>query len=490
MVQGQLFKQFEKARAASKGRKADAGRPGRPEASRKPAGKEAGMTRADFKAHQRRAAGQSPAPVAEPARARAFDPRQAQERYGPEERQGVSDWALAGGPGREFWPYLLRLLTPDAKAGLSNLAMWAMWKAGRRTEQRAGWSVEWFWTELEEAAVDHHERQQRTGELRPDAVAVLLEAWRSSRRPDPKPQAPNLRRDRILSARLAQVGRGDRRGGRLFTPALHLGPWEPGGQLIFPGFGLDRNLSVPALPLAFYELGGGPAKTPGRGAPLAQRLFVEALLTASLGAQEDVPMALEVSLRELLVRLYPGRRPRPNEYWPRLERAALQINTMRRIPFEDPETGKTGSRSVVFVSGFPRGPGCLDESVRLVVDLPPGSKQGPVMPASLGAWGASSAAAYRALIGLRFLWFDPGRTRYPVGKRGHWLQAGDPERYRKLTDSDLVDLCFPISTQQQRRNLVSKAYKTFGRLLEGWRGPPRGGRLDAAGLSDVCGCAE
>ena len=69
MAQGRLFKEFEAARAAAENRGADAGGPGRPEASRKPAGKEAGMTRADLKAHQRKAAGQSPAPVAEPARA-------------------------------------------------------------------------------------------------------------------------------------------------------------------------------------------------------------------------------------------------------------------------------------------------------------------------------------------------------------------------------------------------------------------------------------
>ena len=57
MAQGRLFKEFEAARAAAENRGADAGGPGRPEASRKPAGKEAGMTRADLKAHQRKAAG-------------------------------------------------------------------------------------------------------------------------------------------------------------------------------------------------------------------------------------------------------------------------------------------------------------------------------------------------------------------------------------------------------------------------------------------------
>ena len=86
MAQGRLFKEFEAARAAAENRGADAGGPGRPEASRKPAGKEAGMTRADLKAHQRKAAGQSPAPVAEPARA-GVTTRNGKKSYAKENRR-------------------------------------------------------------------------------------------------------------------------------------------------------------------------------------------------------------------------------------------------------------------------------------------------------------------------------------------------------------------------------------------------------------------
>ena len=77
-------------------------------------------------------------------------------------------------------------------------------------------------------------------------------------------------------------------------------------------------------------------------------------------------MALEITLRDLLARLYPGpRKPRPNEYWPRLDKARpTDQHHESGSPFEDPATGKTGARSVVLVSGFPRGPGCLDEAVR------------------------------------------------------------------------------------------------------------------------------
>ena len=76
----------------------------------------------------------------------------------------------------------------------------------------------------------------------------------------------------------------------------------------------------------------------------------------------------------LLDRLYPGpRKPRPNEYWPRLMRAVEALDTMdARIPWHDPETGRSGLRRVVSVGDIPRGPGALDDVVRMVVDLPPG----------------------------------------------------------------------------------------------------------------------
>ena len=51
------------------------------------------------------------------------------------------------------------------------------------------------------------------------------------------------------------------------------------------------------------------------------------------------------------------------------------------------------------------------------------------MPESAGGLGCKVCGLPIArLIGLRFLWFDPGRTRFPVGMHGrHWVQsARDP----------------------------------------------------------------
>ena len=87
----------------------------------------------------------------------------------------------------------------------------------------------------------------------------------------------------------------------------------------------------------------------------------------------DKPVALQVTLRDLLDRLYPGpRKPRPNEYWPRLMRAAEALDAMdARVPWVDPDTGRGQLRCVVSVGGIPRGPVALDDVVRMVVDLPP-----------------------------------------------------------------------------------------------------------------------
>ena len=155
---------------------------------------------------------------------------------------------------------------------------------------------------------------------------------------------------------------------------------------MFPGFGLDRKRRAAALPLNLYDLGGGSSMERGRGAPLALRLWVESILAVRLSDRaRNRPIAIEITLRELLAKLYPGpRKPRPHEYWPKLCRSAEILDTTR-IPWEDPATGKGGLRRVVNMTDIPRGPGKLDDSVRLIVDLPPGS--GPVVSPNLSNVG-------------------------------------------------------------------------------------------------------
>ena len=283
----------------------------------------------------------------------------------------------------------------------------------------------------------------------------------------PRPGRANINRtDRILPARLAMVDHTDRRAGQLFTPAAHAVERD-GEGLKLPGFGLERTRITPALPLALYDLGGGPSMERGHGAPLALRLWVESILAVGLTDRANPwPTVLEIPLRDLLRKLYPSaRRPRPNEYWPRLMQA-VEILDSTRIPWEDPETGKGGLQRIVNVSSIPRGPGKLDDAVRIIVDLPPGSGKGPVVSPHLARYGVRSAPLYRGLLNLAYQWFDPGRTRFPVRGGKHWLQVEDPERYPTITNDLLIELFYPTSSQKARRNLASRARKDLDRLVK------------------------
>ena len=290
----------------------------------------------------------------------------------------------------------------------------------------------------------------------PNPLAPLVRAC-----PTPVDGKANLRPDRILSAKLAMVDPSHKRAGRLFSPAAHRR-----GQLVMPGFEL-ADYEGPALPLALYQLGqDNPQRGGGRGAPLALRLFVEAVLAAPYDERNaGQPVALQVTLRDLLDRLYPGpRRPKPTEYWPRLMSAVEALDTMdARIPWHDPETGRGDLRRVVSVGGIPRGPGALDDVVRMVVDLPPGSGPGPKVSPTLGAWGAKSAPAYSAMLNLAYRWFDPGVTRHPV-PGGHWLQVQDPKRYPALSDADVVAITRPLSARAARRKLAVEGWEVLRKL--------------------------
>lgn len=281
--------------------------------------------------------------------------------------------------------------------------------------------------------------------------------------PSAKKVEANTRPDRILPARVAMIEAKDRRAGRLFTTALHSTktPFGPKGkQLILPGF--ERAVKGPALPLVLYDLGVGSRMERGPAAPLALRLFVEAVLSVPLEERAtDTQVYMEITLRDLLARLYPGkRRPRPNEYWPRLM-AAIDALDEAWVPWRDPKTKRGGLRRIVTVSNIPDGPGALDGSVRLTVDLPPGSGEGPIVTPRLAYFGTKSAPAYRALLGLAYRWFYPGVTRVPSENGLYWIQVQDPRRYPVVTDQDAIEICFPTSTHRQRKVLVHRAWNVL-----------------------------
>ena len=119
---------------------------------------------------------------------------------------------------------------------------------------------------------------------------------------------------------------------------------------MLPGFG-NNDTPSPALPLALYDLGGGPTISRGRAAPLALRMFVESVLSVPMHERErGQPVAMSVSLREFLQWLYPTRTPTPAEYWPKLMRAIEALDSWdARIPLYDPQTRRSELRRVVSV---------------------------------------------------------------------------------------------------------------------------------------------
>ena len=316
-------------------------------------------------------------------------------------------------------------------------------------------------------------------------MEILYLAWLKR----PRLVSPNSRSSkRIIPSKLAHVAPGDRQAGKLFAYAAHVAYVAPESgavpaqmafsgfpqpevarqQFVLPGF-KDSDTIGPCLPLALYDLGDAPATSRGPAAPLPLRLFVEAVLAVPMDSRDThSPVVMRVTLRKMLEWLYPSpRKPRPNEYWPRLMAAFEALDSPEaRIPWYDPETGQGGLRRIVNISDIPRGPAKLDDLISVIVDLPPGSGNGPQVSDNLRQWGIKSAAGYRALLNLAYRWFEPGRTHFPVGKgrRRFWAQANDPERYPGLTDNELIALCFPTSTRSARRNLLSDARKVIRQL--------------------------
>ena len=295
-------------------------------------------------------------------------------------------------------------------------------------------------------------------------LTLLVQAWHS--RPRPAMLSTHTT-GRIIPAELGMATQADRRAGNAFSHAAHVGE----GQIVLPGFQTDRT--APALPLQLYDLGLGAVHAEkSTGAPLALRIFVESILAVSRQDRRgEGPVVISMTLRDLLNRLYPGpRRPKPREYWPRLMKASETLDsTEARIPWYDPDIGRGGLRRVVSLVDIPRRPGALDDLVSIVVDLPPGSENGPQVSDNLGLWGLRHRREYRTLLNLPYWWHIPGQTVRPAGWRAdgkgrHWQRATDPDRYPAMSDDELVDIVFPTSGRARVSNLVGEARQVLKNL--------------------------
>ena len=183
-------------------------------------------------------------------------------------------------------------------------------------------------------------------------------------------------------------------------------------------------------------------------------------------------MTYRITLRDLRNALYPPERldgkPRRQrsvgELWPRIREAIRVINQDARIPILDPKTGYGHYHHLLGINeNFGRID--LDTPINVVLDIPPNVEGGVQLPIRLDQWGAESAPACRSLLGLSFLWHEPGRTHAP-SKDGRWLRRTGADPYEPLSDSDAVALAYPSSQHVNRRLLARRAWAALEKLEE------------------------
>lgn len=306
----------------------------------------------------------------------------------------------------------------------------------------------------------------------PDGSTALAAAFDLRPRRD-----ANTRNDRLLPAPLVHAPAADRRAGRRFPAALYS---PDGSRRFLPGFGPAANpdLVTPALPLGLYDLGLGSVAPAHRGqaAPLALRLWIEAILSVPDDRRTGGRATVSRPLRDWLAALYAPGYYRPHKHAPALFAAIWALDDpAARVPWELPD-GSGGLRRVVTAWDIPRSGLHLDDHLSLEVNLPPGSGPGPLVERDrLHHWGRNSAAAFRLLLSLYFDWFDPGRARTPPltprGRRDRrpgapWSQSADPDRYPRRTLDQLVARAFPVAAKTDRLTLRKYALRALRRLTD------------------------
>lgn len=294
-----------------------------------------------------------------------------------------------------------------------------------------------------------------------DGVTALVAVVERADMPDPVMQNTHSRP--LLPSALA-VGLPPRLRGGTVSPVVP-DVYATVGWL--PNLGLC-GIGKPVLPLPLYSLMTlrADGKRGGHSADLALRIFIEgvtAVMRRDWRRAVRQVVGITIPFREFLSWFYHHRRPRPTEYWRHLVAACEALDSAdARFPYSADGGGR---RRVVSLGDIPRTPLALSDNVTLRVNLPPGASDGPAINRErLRYWGRVSEVAYRALLGLAYHWYQPGRTRLPCSGGG-WVQSRDVERYEPFTDDGLVALCYPVSKMQRRSNLRRRAWSTL-RALE------------------------
>lgn len=219
----------------------------------------------------------------------------------------------------------------------------------------------------------------------------------------------------------------------------------------------DRKPGIgPAPWLQVFDRLGGSSMEAGRGAPLALRLWVEALAWAPAAARWGRLVDVELEVRDLVEALWPDGWNRGKQL-PRLRDACAAINGLGW--FADAQ-GRTEWAPVL----FRRRPGVaatLNDLVLLQVQLPPvdGAGAGARFDReTLRRLGLRSAPAYRLYLGLVAEWDRLGRRGVPP----KWPGFGKAERRRLIFGPD--ETVGAVATVRSRQRDADRAFEALEAL--------------------------
>ena len=225
-------------------------------------------------------------------------------------------------------------------------------------------------------------------------LAPLVEAWQGEQPIEVKRDTKN---NAIMPAPLAIVRDLQSEQGELFGISLTSKPGFHVADGWLPTMEPEVKEAVESLPLILFDAAGGTSMAPGRGAPLALRLWVESILSVPCPGRLSRTSRVTCTLEELIRQLWPNGWTGPGRDAPKLERAFSQLQ-QAYVPWEG------GRWLAVAVRNRPDYHN-LKSSVVFDVSLPPGSGHGPMVHRpTLRKYGVKSAAAYRLALGLAYLW--------------------------------------------------------------------------------------
>lgn len=181
----------------------------------------------------------------------------------------------------------------------------------------------------------------------------------------------------------------------------------PSKTLWLPGFD-NPSMVVPALPIEAYKHAGGKIESPGRGAPLALRLWIYTIAAMPL-EQRTSGGFVATTLRQLKNWSYPNGWER-NKHLPRICNALREMHNYR-IQW------KRRRWNVIVVKALPDWSTKLDDILPIHVEFPDGIKgQGPMIDMTiLQQLGIKSAPQFRAYLRLAYIWDNAKRKNN--GKR-------------------------------------------------------------------------